>query len=397
MTFMLTANLPVLAHSRLQKFLQYSRIIKRVAARSAGISRSLVQAPLQVGLRRWRSAPGPGLGESPRDPSAPAGPPTPRSPRASRPAGPSRPGQGHRERPRRARGTPGWGQRCFVPPHRCPHADTGAGGGSAGNPGGSTPNPAPGASRRAPFPPAPGHTSIPRRRGLSPAPGPPSPAATAAAAPQTHRRPCPRPGVARHGFVFERPRQLRGPPGPGRACGPFNGGGPARPAARARPAPRPRPLAARPAAALCYWLSAPRPRAPIGWRCGAASPAASCFKVTLSGGRRGQESPAPLPRPDWQPRLLFKRLKRLARAAADWPARLSITTVPATPSRRGAGPHVREARRERARSDPRVPEILGSLEITQSIPLPRQGHPEQHSSDNKTRLGSCGILTIGIM
>lgn len=120
------------------------------------------------------------------------------------------------------------------------------------------------------------------------------------------------------------------PPGPGRARGPFNGGGPARPAARARPAPRPRPLAARPAPAPPHWPRAPRPRAPIGRRRGAASPAASCFKVTLSGGRRGQASPAPQPRPDWPPPLLFRRPRRLEGAGADWLARLSITAVPAT-------------------------------------------------------------------
>ncbi|XP_066191604.1 basic proline-rich protein-like [Sylvia atricapilla] len=229
---------------------------------------------------------------------------------------------------------------------------------------------------------------------LSPFPHRGAPASPAAAAcPRSTGRPPPSPpwrqrpgltaGRARgRGFPamalsLSDPGSLRGPPGPGRARGPFNGGGPARPAARARPAPRPRSLAARPEAALSHWLRAPRPRAPIGWRRGAASPAASCFKVTLSGGRRGQASPAPQPRPDWPPRLLFKRLKRLAGEAADWPARLSITAVAATPLPRGAGPHVREARRERARSDPGIPEIWEFLEICQSNPLPRQGDPEQ--------------------
>lgn len=67
----------------------------------------------------------------------------------------------------------------------------------------------------------------------------------------------------------------------------------------------------------------------------------------------------------------------MAEAGADWPARLSITAVPATPSRRGAGPHVREARRERARLDPGIPEILGFWEITRAKPVPRQRHPQQ--------------------
>lgn len=206
--------------------------------------------------------------------------------------------------------------RCFVHPalRRCPHAVTGAAGGSAGSPEGLSLN-----SHRAPPAATPPHPFPHRHARASPA---------AAACPRrTGRPPTPPPQRQRPGLTAGRARGREfpamalslsdpgsggGPPGPGRARGPFNGGGPARPAARARPAPRPSPLAARPAFELSHWLRAPRPRAPIGRRRGAASPAASCFKVTLSGGRRGQASPAPQPRPDWPPHLLFKRLRRLA-------------------------------------------------------------------------------------